>query len=378
MIRSYKIRLLPTKEQEQKFLEHAGCARFIWNWALNYQINNYENGNKHIPSYTMIKMLPILKKKDEYAWLNIVSASMLQTIMLDLESAYKKFFNKKNKLPKFKLKKKSVLKFPVRSNFLRIKDDFVRIEKIGEVKFQTNYNIPIAKYINSRISYINNKWILSFGIERENQARELTDKPMGIDLGVKNLATVAYGDECLVFHNINKSKRMKKLNNKLKHLQRNVARKYNTNGNYEKTNNILKLESQIKEIFYHISCIRKNYLHQTTHKLIALLPKCVVMENLNVIGMMKNKYLARVIGEQYFYEFVRQMKYKCEWNGIEFIQVSRFFPSSKACSCCGQIKKDLKLSDRIYKCDCGNVMDRDYNAAINLMRCVDQHEMATA
>jgi putative transposase len=151
-------------------------------------------------------------------------------------------------------------------------------------------------------------------------------------------------------------------------LQRNVARKYNTNGNYEKTKNILKAEKQIKELYYHISCIRKNYLHQTTHKLITLLPKRVVMEDLNVIGMMKNKCLSRAIGEQCFSEFIRQMKYKCEWNGIEFIQASRFFPSSKTCSCCGQIKRDLRLEDRVYKCDCGNVIDRDYNAAINLMR----------
>jgi putative transposase len=368
MIKSYKIRILPTKEQEQSFLQHAGCARFIWNWALNYQLEDYKNGNKHISGYDMIRLITPLKKDTRYYWLNNVSICMLQSVMLDLEKAYKRFFKKKNRFPKFKSKKQSVLNFPIRLKRFFIENNIVQIEKIGKIKFQTNYNLPIAKYINPRIKYINNKWILTFGIECEKQARELTDKPMGIDLGVKDLATVAYGDECLVFHNINKSKRMKNLNNKLKHLQRNVSRKYRTNGNYEKTNNILKLEAQIKELYYHISCIRQDYLHQTTHKLIELLPKQIIMEDLNIMGLMKNKCLSRVIGEQCFSEFIRQMKYKCEWNGIEFIQVSRFFPSSKACSCCGQIKKDLKLKDRIYKCDCGNVMDRDYNAAINLMR----------
>jgi putative transposase len=378
MIRSYKIRLLPTKEQEQKFLQHAGCARFIWNWALNYQLEDYKNGNKKVSAYSTIKLLTSLKKQQDYIWLNDVSVNTLQTVILDLEKAYKRFFTKENKFPKFKSKKNSVLNFPVRSDRFYFKRDVVQIQKVGKVKFQTNYNIPIAKYINPRIKCVNNKWILTFSVEYENQVRNLSENLMGIDLGVKNLVTVAFGDECFVFHNINKSEKMKKLDKKVKHLQRNASRKYRTNGNYEKTNNIIKLEAQIKELYYHISCIRKNYIHQTTHKLIELLPKRIVMEDLNVNGMMKNRHLARVIQEQCFYEFERQMKYKCEWNGIEFIQASRFFPSSKACSCCGQIKKDLKLSDRVYKCDCGNVMDRDYNAAINLMRYVDQLEMATA
>jgi putative transposase len=378
MIRSYKIRLLPTKEQEQKFLQHAGCARFIWNWALEFRVNFYEETKKFLSDYELMKILVLLRKDLKYNWLNDISLTTLKIVILDLGKAYISFFNKISNFPKFKSKKKSILKFPIRNDRFRFKKDFVQIEKIGKVKFQTNYNIPVAKYINPRIKYINNKWILTFSVECESQARELTDESMGIDLGVKDLATVAYGDECLAFHNINKSKRMKKLNSKLKHLQRNVSRKYRANGNYEKTNNIIKLEAQIKELYYHISCIRKNYLHQTTHKLIELLPKRIVMEDLNVNGMMKNRCLARVIQEQCFSEFIRQMKYKCERNGIELVQVSRFFPSSKACSCCGQIKKDLKLSDRVYKCDCGNVIDRDYNAAINLMRYVDQPEMATA
>ena len=367
-VRSYKIRLLPNQEQEQNFLQHAGCARFIWNWALNYQLEDYKNGNKNISGYNTIRLLTALKKEKDYLWLNNVSISTLQTVVLDLEKAYKRFFKKETKFPKFKSKKKSIKNFPIRSDRFYFKENFVQISKIGKVKFQTNYNIPEAQYINPRIKCINEKWILTFGIECENQARELTDKSLGCDLGVKELAVVACGEECFVFHNINKSKRMKTLNHKLKHLQRNQARKYRTNGNYEKTKGILRVEKQIKEIYYHISCIRKNYLHQTTHKLIELLPKRVAMEDLNVSGMMKNKCLTRAISEQCFSEFIRQMKYKCEWNGIEFVQASRFFPSSKTCSCCGQIKKDLKLSDRVYKCDCGNVIDRDYNAAINLMR----------
>ena len=218
-----------------------------------------------------------------------------------------------------------------------------------------------------------NKYFISFGLECENQTRELNDYSMGIDLGVKDLAVISYGENSLVFHNINKSSKVKKLYRELKHLQRSISRKYETNkqGNkYVKTNNIIKAEEKLRKINKKISDIRNNYIHQTTHKLIELLAKRVVMEKLNVLGMMKNKHLAKVIGEQNFYKFIEYMKYKCEWNGIEFIQVDRFYPSSKKCSCCGNIKKDLKLSDRVYVCKCGLNIDRDLNAAVNLKNYV--------
>lgn len=176
----------------------------------------------------------------------------------------------------------------------------------------------------------------------------------------------------ITFHNINKSKRIKTLNHKLIHLQRKAARKYRTNGNYEKTKAILKTEQQIREIYYHISKIRENYLHQITHFLVGLKPEVVTMEDLNVKNMMKNKYLSQAIHEQCFYEFRFQMKYKSENNNIKFQLADRFFPSSKTCSCCGSIKKDLKLSDRVYQCDkCGLKIDRDFNAALNLEKYVN-------
>ena len=169
--------------------------------------------------------------------------------------------------------------------------------------------------------------------------------------------------------NINKTKRVKRLKKRLKRLQRQVSRKYEANkqGNkFVKTNNIIKLEKRIKLLHRKLSNIRNNHIHQATNKIIKLKPYRVVMEDLNVKGMMKNKHLSKAIQEQGFYEFIRQMKYKCEFNGIQFIQADRYFPSSKLCSCCGKIKHDLKLKDRIYKCDCGNIIDRDLNASINL------------
>ena len=194
---------------------------------------------------------------------------------------------------------------------------------------------------------------------------------MGIDLGVKVLCSVAFSGENIVIDNINKTINMKRKQKKLKRLQHKVSRKYHQNGSFKKTSNILKAEEQIRELSYHISMTRRNYIHQATHKFVSMRPYRVVMEDLNVSGMMKNKHLSKAIQEQCFYEFIRQMKYKCEWNSIEFIQVDRFYPSSKTCSCCGTINSNLKLGDRIYVCpECGLVIDRDYNAAINLMKYV--------
>ena len=197
---------------------------------------------------------------------------------------------------------------------------------------------------------------------------------MGIDLGVKDLAIAEYNGERIVFTNINKSRKMRQLNKQQKHLQRSISRKYEANHKgkrYVKTKNIDRSESKLRRLHARITNIRTNYIHQCTHRLISLLPKRIVMEDLNVQGMMKNKHLSKAVQEQCFFEFRRQMQYKCEWNGIELVLADRFYPSSKTCSCCGNIKHDLKLSDRVYKCDvCGTVIDRDYNAAINLSRYV--------
>ena len=165
---------------------------------------------------------------------------------------------------------------------------------------------------------------------------------------------------------------MRELNKKTKRTQRAISRKYEANRKgkaYIKTKNIEKLETRLRNLHQRIANIRSNYIHQTTHTLVSMLPKRVVMEDLNISGMMKSKHLSKAIQEQCFYEFIRQMRYKSEWNGIEFVQADRFYPSSKTCSCCGSIKHDLKLKDRTYTCpECGVVIDRDLNAAINLSR----------
>lgn len=375
MYKSYKIRVYPTTEQEQKMWQHIGACRYVWNYMLALQQQRYENGEKHLSRFNMMKCLAPLKQEIERTWLKDVANTSLQIVCTDLSKAYDAFFKKQSGYPKFKSRKKSKLNFPTRYNALWFSESQVNIEKIGKVAYKTDFKIPLGrgnKFTNPRISYQNGKWMLSFGMECENQAHTLTDKPMGIDLGIKETMTVAYGDEVIVFHNINKSKQMRNLENKIKRTSRSISRKYEANrqGNkYIKTRNIEREEDKLRKLYVRQTNIRSNYNHQCTHKLVSLLPSRVVMEDLNVRGMMSNKHLAKSVQEQCFYTIIQQMKYKCEWNGILFIQVGMFYPSSKTCSNCGHIKKKLDLNERTYVCsECGYVIDRDFNAAINLQR----------
>lgn len=378
MYKGYKIRLYPTKEQEVMMWQHIYSCRYVWNYMLSKQNELHEAGEKHLSAFDMINLLKPLKNDGEHKWLKATSSRSAQIVCQDLETAYQSFFKKIGGFPKFKSRKRSKNAYPIRSESLYFKDNKAVIEKIGKVKYKTDFEIPqgrkATKFINGRVSYVNGKWMLSFAMECENQVPKLTDKSVGIDLGIKELAVVAHGDEQIVFHNINKSKQVCELKKRIKHTQRSVSRKYEANRvgkKYVKTNNILREEEKLRRLHARLSNIRTNYTHQVTHKIVSLLPCRVAMEDLNVSGMMKNRHLSKAIQEQSFYEFIRQMQYKCEWNGIEFVQVDRFYPSSKTCSCCGAVKSDLKLSDRTFRCaECGYEIDRDYNAAINLMRYV--------
>ena len=369
MIKAVKIRLLPTIDQEILMFKSVGTVRFAYNWGLAKWEEEYKEGLSPKASSIKKKFNNDIKKQEQYKWLYEVSAQITSQVFKDLQTAFNNFFNKTAKYPKFKSKKKSRQSFYVRHDALEIKDNKINIEKIGKVKFTTDYEIPILdKYVNPRCSFDGKYWYLSFGFEQgENQACLNQDLSIGIDLGITSLAVVNCLDKPI--KNINKSKEVKKLKNKLKRLQRQVSRKYEMNkegSKFIKTSNIKKIERKIKLIHRRLTNIRQNHIHQATNKIIKQKPKRLVMENLNISGMMKNKHLSKAIGEQKFYEFIRQMKYKCEFNGIEFLQADRFFPSSKMCSFCGNIKKDLKLSNRIYKCSCGLKIDRDKNASINL------------
>lgn len=369
MIKSIKIRLLPTKEQEILMNKSVGTARFAYNWGLVKWDEMYKKGLK--PNGKKIKKIfnNGIKKEEEYKWLYEVSGQITAQAFTDLQNSFDNFFSKKSKYPRFKSKRKSKESFYVRYDRMNIKNNTVNIEKVGRVKFTTNYDIPILdEYVNPRCNFDGKYWYLTFGYEHdENQIELNEDLSIGIDLGITSLAVVSGIDSPI--KNINKSYQVKKLSKKLKRLQKKCSRKYEMNKNgiqFIKTKNIIKLEKEIKLIHRKLTNIRNNHIHQATNSIIKLKPYRVVMEDLNITGMMKNKHLSKAIGEQKLNEFLRQMEYKCEFNGIEFIKTDRFFPSSKLCSSCENIKKDLQLSDRIYKCECGLVIDRDKNASINL------------
>ena len=367
MILSKKVRLYPSEIQEQKLWQSVGVARFIYNWTLAKQEENYKNGGKFISDGVLRKEITQLKK-NELSWLNEVSCNVAKQAVKDACNAYKSFFKGLSDKPRFKTKKRSKKSFYNDNVALKVKDNkLVKIEKIGWIK--TNEQLPIGvKYSNPRISYDNKYWYISVGIEQEENQEELTDISLGIDLGLKDLAICSDGT---VYKNINKTYVVRKIEKRLKRLQKQVSRKYEQNKKgkeYIKTKNIIKLEKQIQQIHRRLANIRNNYLHQTTTSIVKTKPYRVVIEDLNVKGMMKNKHLSDAIRKQGFYEFRRQLEYKCKFRGIELVIVDRFYPSSKSCSQCGKIKKDLKLKDRVYKCSCGLNIDRDLNASINLSK----------
>jgi len=370
VIKSIKIRLSPTKEQEELMFQSVGIARFAYNWGLSKWEEMYKEGIKPSKAKIRKEFNNSIRKNDDFKWLYNVSGQITAQAFADLEDAYKNFFDGLAQRPKFKNKKKSKKSFYVRYDAIKFSNNRVNIEKIGKVKYSSNYKIPkLDKYTNPRCHFDGKYWYLTFGFEHgESQASLNEDLSIGIDLGISHLAIVNHLDKPI--KNINKSKEVRRLKKKLKRLQRQVSRKYEMNkkgSKFVKTNNIIKLEKQIKLVHRRLNNIRNNHIHQATNKIIKLNPYRVVMEGLNVSGMMKNKHLAEKIAEQKFYEFKRQMKYKCEFNKIEFFEADRWYPSSKACSCCKNIKKDLKLSDRTYNCNvCGLVIDRDKNASINL------------
>lgn len=378
MIKSYKVRLEPNKQQEQQMFFQAGCARHVYNWTLAFQKERYEDENipkkeKFIPSKGLSKYFTAYKKQEGNEWLKNCDSMVLVSAYTDACTAFKNFFREVKKgnaksYPRFKSKNKTTPAFAPNYQSVKIYENQIKLPKIGTVKLSRKNYIPIVnKYSNPRVTYDGLNWYISVGVEQEDYKPELNPTVLGVDLGVKDLAVVSDGT---IYKNINKTDEIKKLEKRLKRLQRKVSRKYDMNKDgkvYHKTNNIIKLEKQILKLQHRIRDIRNNYRHTMTHQLVEKKPQKIVIEDLNVKGMMKNKHLSDAIGKQGFYEIQRQLQYKTQEYGIELIIADRWYPSSKTCSRCGNIKQDLKLKDRVYKCSkCGLEIDRDLNAAINL------------
>lgn len=381
MIKSIKVALIPNNKQKSKLFQCFGVSRFAYNWTLGKQQENYKNGGKFILDNDLRKEFTQLKKTKEYEWLNQYSNNIPKQAIKDACDSYKKFFKGYSEFPKFKSKKKSRPSFYVDNLKIQFTDTHVKLEKLSAstkknkaklnwVRLAEKGRIPInCKYSNPRVTFDGINFWISVGIEVEDISEKPTNNGIGIDLGIKDLAICSDNN---TYKNINKTKEVKRLKKKKCRLQRKVSRKYLINNkgvSYCKTSNIIKLEKQLLKLNHRLTNIRHNYLHQTTSEIITRKPIFISLEDLNVKGMMKNRHLAKAIQEQSFYEFKRIISYKAKWNNIKIIEVPRFYPSSKTCSECGSIKKDLKLSDREYVClECGCVIDRDYNASVNLMK----------
>ena len=372
--------LIPNNKQKTKLFQYANTARFAYNWALSREQENYKNGGKFISDGDLRKEFTQLKKTDEYSWLNSVSNNVTKQAIKDACEAYRDFFKGYTKFPRFKSKKYSIPKFYQDNVKIKFTDTHVKVEgfatskkknrqKLNWIRLAERGQIPTDyKYYNPRIKYDGLNWWITVGIEYENSDTLPSNDGIGIDLGIKDLAICSDEHE---YQNINKTQKIKKLEKKKRRLQRSISRKYENNkkgGRYYKTSNIIKSEKELLKLYHRLTNIRHDYLHQTTTEIVKRKPSFICIEDLNVKGMMKNRHLSKAVQQQCFGEFRRQIEYKSAWNNIPVIIADRFFPSSKLCSCCGNIKKDLKLSDRIYKCECGNVIDRDYQAALNLKR----------
>ena len=391
LYRGIKIRLLPTPDQEILFKKCAGVARWAYNYFLSENQRTYKETGKGISAGEVHKSIKTLKKTT-HPWLKEVSNKIIHIAISEAEKALLNFFKGISGYPKFKSKRKSQPKFYTRDESLRKVPGGFKGEKLGFIR--TSKPLPDLPsdqkhYINPRIKYDEKYWYLSFNIKTEVKQVSLTDEVIGIDLGIKELAVLSNGKK---YHNINKTKKVRLLEKRLRREQRRLSKKYLMNTDHYDTTSVIGKDGKlhqsrkpsykrplyecsninrqveiIRHIYRKLANIRQNHIHQTTAEIVKTKPFRIVMEDLSVKNLMKNRHLAKSIQNQKWYEFIRQISYKCENYGIEFRQVPRFYASSKICSKCGN-KKELKLSDRTYICDeCGLVIDRDLNAAINLM-----------
>ena len=383
MLKSFKVMLVPNNRQRTRLFQFAGTARFAYNRALQKEIDAHSAGEKFISNFDLRKEFTVLRNSAEYPWLKTISNNVTKQAIKDCVDAYQNFFRKQSLQPKFKSKRRGDFNFYQDTDKIRITATHVKLEAIATSKCknrrQLNWfrlaecgRIPVGvKYKEPRITFDGLNWWLSVAVEfDEPNSAENCSEAVGIDLGIKNLATYSDGT---VYPNINRTSTVRKLKKKQRRLQRSVSRKYEMNKSkgesYSKTRNIIKSERKLLRIHHRLANIRQNYRHQITSEIIGRKPSSIVLEDLNVRGMMSNRHLAKAVQEQGFYEFRRQIEYKAAWAGLRVVIADRFYPSSKTCIACGNVKKNLRLSERIYHCEnCGNEIDRDLQAAINLQQ----------
>ena len=375
MIRSFKTEIYPNKKQTTKINQTIGTCRYIYNFYLVQNRKFYEKEKKFVGGKKFSVWLnnEYLPENPDKNWIREVSSKSVKQSIENACTAFTRFFNHQSGFPKFKKKEKSDVKmYFVRNNptDCLCERHRIKIPTLGWVRIKEKGYLPTTKdgwvIKSGTISRKAGRYYVSVLVKLpdskiENDAKE----GIGIDLGIKEFAVLSNGT---VYKNINKSAKIKKLEKQLRREQRKLSRKFENlkKGEAIQRVNLRKQKQKVQKLYYRMDCIRTDYVNQTIAEIVKTKPSYITMEDLNVKGMMKNRHLAKAVASQKFYEFRMKLKVKCEENGIELRVVDRFYPSSKKCHYCGRTKKNLKLSDRIYQCDCGYVEDRDFNASLNL------------
>ena len=379
MLKSFKTEINPTPEQKTKINKTIGTCRYVYNFYLAHNKELHDIGQKFMSgkSFSVWLNNEYLPNNPDYAWIKEVSSKSVKKSIEDGCVAFTRFFRGQSKFPKFKKRGKSDVKmYFVKNN---PKDCLcerhrINIPTLGWVKLKEKGYIPTTKdgYVikSGTVSIKSGRYYVSALVEiPDTKITNNVNGGIGIDLGLKDLAIVSNGK---IYKNVNKSVRMKKLEKQLRRAQQCLSRKYKNlkKGESAQGANIQKQKLKVQKLYHRINNIRTDYINKTIAEIVKTKPSYITIEDLNVSGMMKNRHLSKAVASQKFYEFRTKLKIKCDDNGIELRIVDRFYPSSKLCHCCGSIKKDLKLSDRVYKCECGYVEDRDFNASLNLRDAV--------
>ena len=375
LLKSFKTEINPTEEQKVKIRKTIGTCRYIYNFYLAHNKELHDNGEKFMSgkSFSVWLNNEYLPKNPDKLWMKEVSSKSVKRSIENGCVAFTRFFKHQSAFPNFKRKGKSDVKmYFVKNNpkDCRCERHRINIPSLGWVRMKEKGYFPTTKdgYVikSGHVSIKADRYYVSVLIEiPNNKIANNSNEGIGIDLGLKDFAIVSNGK---TYKNINKSAKLKKLEKQLIREQRSLSRKYENLKKGESTQraNIQKQKLKVQKLHHKIDDIRTDYINKTIAEMVKTKPSYITIEDLNVSGMMKNKHLSKAVASQKFYEFRTKLQAKCKEIGIELRVVDRWYPSSKTCHCCGAIKKDLKLSDRIFQCDCGYIEDRDFNAALNL------------
>ena len=379
MLKSFKTEINPTLEQKTKINKTIGTCRYVYNFYLAHNKELHDNGQKFMSGKRFSVWLnnEYLPNNPGYAWIKEVYSKAVKKSIEDGCTAFTRFFKHQSAFPNFKKKGKSDVKmYFVKNNpkDCQCERHRINIPTLGWVRLKEKGYIPTTKdgwkIKSGTISVKADRYYVSVLVELPDvKIINNSNDGIGIDLGLKALAIVSNGK---TYKNINKSARLRKLEKQLRREQRCLSRKYENSkkGESTKKSNIQKQKLKVQKLHLRINNIRTDYINKTIAEIVKAKPSYITIEDLNISGMMKNRHLSKAVASQKFYEFRTKLKAKCDDNGIELRVVDRWYPSSKICHCCGAIKKDLKLSDRIYRCACGYVGDRDFNASLNLRDAV--------